>query len=75
MNDRQPAGQAAGPSPGLCARCVHVQRVTNARGSIFYLCRLSFTDPEFPRYPPLPVLTCRGFTPDTTGRNPLPDEM
>ena len=28
---------------------------------------LSFSDPRFPRYPPLPVLACPGFTP----RSPL----
>ena len=52
-----------GPSPGLCAECVHVQRVPSARESIFYLCRRSFVDPSFPRYPPIPVLVCPGFEP------------
>jgi hypothetical protein len=46
---------------GLCATCVHAQVVTSSRGSTFYLCRLSFTDPRFPRYPPLPVLRCAGY--------------
>jgi hypothetical protein len=46
---------------GLCARCVHVQVITSARGSRFYLCRLSFKDDNFPRYPILPVLACSGF--------------
>ena len=48
-------------SAGLCEECLHVQRVTSARGSTFYLCRLSQTDPGFPRYPVLPVLRCAGF--------------
>lgn len=61
MNDRPPAGQARGPSPGLCGSCVHVQRVTSSRGSTFYLCRLSVTDARFPRYPPLPVHACAGY--------------
>ena len=34
---------------GLCASCVHAQLVTSSRGSTFYLCRLSFTDPRFAR--------------------------
>jgi 3-isopropylmalate/(R)-2-methylmalate dehydratase large subunit len=38
-----------------------VQIVTSARGSRFYLCRLSFVDPRFPRYPPIPVLQCAGY--------------
>jgi len=64
MNDRLRDGQARGPSPGLCGTCVHVQRVTSARGSTFYLCRLSFLDARFPRYPPIPVVTCAGFERD-----------
>jgi len=62
MNDRRDAGQPPAGSAGLCERCRHVQVVTSARGSRFYLCRLSFTDPRFPRYPPLPVLQCEGFS-------------
>lgn len=46
---------------GLCARCRHVQVVDSRRGSRFYLCRLSATDPRFPKYPRLPVLRCEGF--------------
>jgi hypothetical protein len=61
MNDRPPAGQVRTPSPGLCARCAHVQLVPSPRGSAFYLCRRSLTDPAFPRYPPIPVLACLGF--------------
>jgi hypothetical protein len=65
MNDWCPDGQVQGPPPGLCAGCVHVQRVTSARGSTFYLCRLSFVDGRFARYPPLPVLACAGFEPSS----------
>jgi hypothetical protein len=46
----------------LCADCVHARRVESARGSIFFLCELSLTDPSFPKYPRLPVLSCRGYT-------------
>lgn len=49
---------------GLCATCRHVRRTGNRRGSVFYLCSLSATDPGFRRYPPLPVLTCPGYEPD-----------
>jgi hypothetical protein len=62
MNDRPPQRQAPPPDPaGLCSRCVHLQLVKSSRGSTFYLCRLSFSDPRFPRYPALPVLSCAGF--------------
>jgi hypothetical protein len=46
---------------GLCARCRHVRTVRSDRGSIFYLCRRSLTDPGYPQYPRLPVLFCRGY--------------
>jgi hypothetical protein len=49
--------------PGLCATCVHARVLENRRGSRFYLCELSKVDPSFPRYPPLPILACRGYTP------------
>jgi hypothetical protein len=67
MNDRLPGGQAPEGPAGLCDRCTHVQRVTSARGSRFYLCRLSFVDPRFARYPPIPVRSCPGFVPADSG--------
>ena len=59
MNDPRRSGQADGSRAGLCERCAHVQIVTSARGSRFYLCRLSFSDPRFPRYPPIPGAAVR----------------
>jgi hypothetical protein len=54
----------ASPAAGLCDRCRHQRIVRNTRGSSFSLCELSKTQPdEFPRYPRLPVLECRGFEP------------
>jgi hypothetical protein len=50
------------PCVGLCAGCRHVEIVRSAR-SIFYMCRRSFTDPGFPKYPALPVISCIGFEP------------
>ena len=50
-------------APGLCAGCVHGRAIRSDRGSVFWLCRRSATDPRFPRYPSLPVLTCAGFEP------------
>lgn len=51
------------PFVGLCAACLHVRVVESKRGSRFYLCGLSAVDPSFPKYPGLPVLQCRGFSP------------
>jgi hypothetical protein len=46
---------------GLCADCRHARPVTSGRGSTFWRCGLSDTDPSFPKYPRLPVLACPGF--------------
>jgi hypothetical protein len=51
------------PDVGLCALCHHVRVVESRSGSRFYLCTLAAVDPSFARYPRLPVLACRGFTP------------
>lgn len=48
---------------GLCESCRHVEVVTSAHGSTFFLCRLSFEDPRFPKYPVLPVAVCSGYVP------------
>ena len=37
--------------------------IRSGRGSTFWLCELSRTDPAFPRYPRLPVVRCTGFAP------------
>jgi hypothetical protein len=46
---------------GLCASCVHAKVITSSRGSVFYLCQLSYVDPNFAKYPNLPVLACSGY--------------
>ena len=51
-----------GASPGLCAECVHLGLVASAR-SVFVRCGLAATDPAFPRYPALPVISCSGYRP------------
>jgi hypothetical protein len=47
--------------PGLCRTCQHVKRIETKRGSVFYQCLLSHTVASWPKYPPLPVLQCRGY--------------
>jgi hypothetical protein len=46
---------------GLCAGCHHARRIQSDRGSIFFLCELSFVDPDFPKYPRLPVGACASY--------------
>jgi hypothetical protein len=53
----------APPPHGICDACRHQRLVPNTRGSVFSLCERSREDPDFPRYPRLPVLTCPGFEP------------
>jgi len=61
MNDPRASRQVGDGRAGLCASCTHLQIVRSARGSEFVLCRLSFSDPRFPKYPPQPVLECAGY--------------
>jgi hypothetical protein len=61
MNDSQGDGQANDGRAGLCATCAHVNIIASDRGSRFYMCRLSSTDPRFPRYPLIPVAACAGY--------------
>ncbi|HUA12433.1 MAG TPA: hypothetical protein VMA83_10555 [Solirubrobacteraceae bacterium] len=53
---------------GLCPACAHRREVRNTRGSVFLLCERSRTEPEYPRYPRQPVLSCPGFEPEPDGR-------
>jgi hypothetical protein len=46
---------------GLCCSCRWMRPVTNRRGSTFFRCGRADSDPHFPRYPALPVLTCAGY--------------
>ena len=48
---------------GLCATCTHARRVKSERGSEFWLCQLSATDPRLAKYPRLPMLECPGYMP------------
>lgn len=56
---------------GLCATCQYVQTVTSGRNSIFVLCGLAKTDKRFSKYPPLPMMACKGYV--ETSRATLQD--
>lgn len=51
---------------GLCSACEHCRIVKSDR-SAFYMCRRSLTQPEYPKYPQLPVIRCAGFAPRDRG--------
>jgi hypothetical protein len=57
--------------PGLCGGCRHCQVVETPR-SVFYLCRRSFTDPRFRKYPALPVRVCSGYEEGSPDRSRPP---
>lgn len=50
----------------LCPMCRFVKIIENRRGSRFFLCTLSATDPRFAKYPLQPVRSCSGFQPAST---------
>jgi hypothetical protein len=60
------------PYNGLCDSCRHQRLVPNTRGSVFSLCERSRDDPAYPRYPPIPVLSCPGFEPGPEPPAPVP---
>lgn len=45
-------------SPGLCASCRHLELIASKR-SVFVFCAASRLTPAAPRYPALPVVSCR----------------
>lgn len=49
------------PEPGLCASCLHAKPILSSRNKTFIRCERSFSDPGYPRYPPLPVIECPGY--------------
>jgi hypothetical protein len=66
MADRPAPGQPD-PTSGLCATCRFAETIISARGSRFLLCLRSKTDPDFAKYPRLPVLRCSGYEIDSLG--------
>jgi hypothetical protein len=48
-------------TPSLCETCAWMREVVTPRESRFLLCRLSQTDPAYPKYPPQPVVRCDGY--------------
>lgn len=56
MPDNKPIGNL-----GLCADCVNAKKIASSKGSEFLFCELSKSDPRFPKYPRLPVVSCSGF--------------
>jgi hypothetical protein len=45
----------------VCETCVRMREVMTPKGSRFLLCQLSQTNPDYPKYPPQPVVQCDGY--------------
>ena len=57
---------------GLCFRCGQARAVQSNRGTVFYRCLRSKTDPRYPTYPRLPVLRCAGYEEQRPSREEPP---
>jgi hypothetical protein len=53
---------------GLCDSCKHQKLIGNTRGSTFSMCERAKAEPEYPKYPRLPVVECPGYEPRTSGQ-------
>jgi hypothetical protein len=47
---------------GLCDSCAHQKLIKSGRGSVFSMCQLGLKDPDWPKYPPMPVTRCPRYT-------------
>jgi hypothetical protein len=61
--DRTTLLTGLGAPAGLCGRCRFALLNRTRRGTVYLRCGLAAEDPRFAKYPPLPVLSCPGFTP------------
>ena len=50
---------------GLCDRCAHQKLIRSGRGSVFSMCQLGLKDPDWPKYPRMPVERCPRFVPSS----------
>jgi hypothetical protein len=54
------------PGAGLCDSCRHQRVIRSGRGSLFSMCLRHKTQPEYPKYPRIPVASCPGYEPRAT---------
>ncbi|HEX2126940.1 MAG TPA: hypothetical protein VHF45_10320 [Thermoleophilaceae bacterium] len=51
------------PPAGLCNTCAHQRVVRSGRGAVFSMCLRHRDQPEYPKYPRIPVTRCPGHEP------------
>src|SRR5437879_11973323 len=57
------ATRAGEMGPSLCETCQRMRAVITPKGSRFLLCHLSTSNPNYPKYPPQPIVRCEGYPP------------
>lgn len=57
------AGTPAHLLPGVCQSCAHARTLVSRKGSQFLHCLRSESEPQYAKYPRLPVLQCAGYQP------------
>jgi hypothetical protein len=40
---------------------MHQREIRTDRGTVYVMCTRALNEPEYPKYPRLPVLQCKGF--------------
>ena len=55
------SGSLSSVKAGLCDSCLHQKLVKSGRGSVFSMCLRHRMDKRFPKYPRLPVESCKGY--------------
>ena len=45
----------------ICSRCIERKIVRSGKGSVFLLCQIGVSNPNWPKYPPQPVRRCPKF--------------
>jgi hypothetical protein len=45
----------------LCFSCHYWNPITSGKGSSYLQCQKHFEDPQYPKYPVLPVVACSGY--------------
>jgi hypothetical protein len=48
-------------TPSVCETCAWMREITTPKGTRFLLCQLSQSNPNYPKYPPQPVVRCDGY--------------
>jgi hypothetical protein len=46
---------------GLCSDCRYTKAIVSGKGSQFFICLRAEADPDYSKYPRLPMLQCSGY--------------